>query len=150
MVVGGKRKVNDFHRNTNMNKQLILEASAIKLAPTQAVEDPDFTSIDDPNIKWPPFMLSMLRVGRILLKNVNTRHDVTAQQISRVMERHHSEVGTLYKPLEIRELIGNYCCLIVGGGIQVEAQKLDLSGPSKRCPYYRFTFTKIFRPEGTP
>ena len=130
-----------------MNPLLNPEAGEIKLATTQPTEDPSFTSIDDPNIKWPPFMLSMLRVGRILLKNVNTRHDVTAQQISRTMERHKSEVGMVYKALEIRQLIGNYCCLIIGGGIQVEAEKLDLSGPSKGCPYFRFTFTKLFRPD---
>ena len=128
-----------------MNPLLNPEASEIKLATTQPAEDHNFISIDDPNINWPPFMLSMLRVGRILLKNVNARHDVTAEQISRTMERHKHEVGMVYKALEIRQLIKNYCCLIIGGGIQIEAEELHYSTPSTRCPYYRFTFTKLFK-----
>ena len=123
------------------------DTSEINPATTQPTEDHNFISIDDPNIKWPPFMLSMLRVGRILLKSVNARHDVTAEQISRTMERHKHEVGMVYKALEIRQLIGNYCCHFTGGGIQIEAEELHYSTPCTRCPYYRFTFTKLFRPD---
>jgi hypothetical protein len=106
--------------------------------------DPDFVSIDDPNIHWPPFMLSMLQVGRILTRRTLVRHGMTAQQISSAMVRHRHKVGMEYRPREIRELIGNYLCYFTGGGIKVEAQQVS---SSKFGPDYSFTFSRILKPE---
>ena len=94
-------------------------------------------------------MLSMLRVGRILLKKENVRFDIRANQISRTMQRHYRKIGQVYTAREIRELIGNYCCYFCGGGIQVEAQSIEPYTLTKRGPDYTFTFTKLFRPDPT-
>lgn len=107
--------------------------------------DPEFTSIDDPNLNWPPFVLAMLRLGRILTQKEHIRRELTAQQVSRLMERHRLEVHRVYRPLEIRENFEYYGCYIVGGGVKVEGYELSIS--YKNFRHYHFTFTRILRPE---
>ena len=106
-------------------------------------DDPEFASIDGPDVKLPDFLLSMLRLGQILTKKVWVKRELTAAQISRLMQRHRSKVGVVYTGKEIRDNFEYHLCCFTGGGIRVEGDEYDrpLRGPG----HYLFTFTRLDR-----
>jgi hypothetical protein len=121
------------------------ETKSIIAAPKiAAVDDPDFTSIDDPTLKWRPFVLAMLRVGRILTKDVWVAREIRAEQISRIMDKRIKEVGEFYKPGEIRQQFDYHNRFFSGGGIVVEGTELPY--PYRSAPHFHFTFTKLNPP----
>lgn len=101
-----------------------------------------FLSIDDPNLKWPPFHLAMLRAGRILTAKQDIRREIRAEYISKVMNKHSNQMPQLYSGLEIREQI-QYLGFLSGGGIIIEISELPFKYRSS--PHYHFTFTKIYQ-----
>jgi hypothetical protein len=125
-----------------MNDQLSNQTSAN----TFTYDDPDFISLDDPNLKWPMFPLAMLKIARIKTAKEALRQDISAGQISRWMYRHRNEMPMLYSGREIRELFGNYGCYLSGGGVRIEAHELS-QRTYRTLPQYSFTFTKIYKPE---
>jgi len=111
---------------------------------TQSIQDdPDFISIDDPKIRWPTFVLSMLRIGRVITAKEKWRSGITATQISKWMER--AKVGETYKGREIRENFEFYNLWLTGGGIQISAQEMDV--PYRGPRQYYFTFTRLDPPK---
>lgn len=108
-------------------------------------EQTEFISIDDPNLNWPPFVLSMLKVGRILTKKEAERFEITAAQVSRCMQSHINEIKNVYRGREIRMLFGYYGGYLVGGGIKIEAQEYYPNNSTVK--HYHFSFTRLYRPE---
>lgn len=100
-----------------------------------------FISIDDPHLKWPPYTLAMLRIGRILTAKQDVRREIRAEYISKLMHKHRNQMPQLYTGLEIREQI-RYLGYLSGGGITVQVYELPYKYRS--APHYHFTFTKVY------
>jgi hypothetical protein len=121
-----------------MNNQPYSSDENETAAPFLRADGPEFTSIDDPKLKWPPYVLAMLKLGRILTQKEHIKREVTAEQISRYFQKYQL---ARYRPAEIRELFDCNNCYLVGGGIQVEGYQL--SKPYRSFPHYKFTFTRL-------
>ena len=112
----------------------------------QSLQDKaEWVSIDDPNLKWRPFILSMLRIGRILTKRENRRTGITGAQISRLMNKHRSELPDVYTGREIRDQFEYYGCWLVGGGIQISGDEMPV--PYRGPKQYYFTIERLQPPE---
>jgi len=108
--------------------------------------DPDFYSIDGPVLDWRQrFSISMLRVGRILLKSTDEVMGVSESRVSQLMAKHRNEISE-YTPLQIREELHKYHGEIRGGGIKIEWAE-NLHKRYRNVPHYDFTFSRILRPE---
>jgi hypothetical protein len=105
--------------------------------------DPNFYSIDGQIEDWRmKFPISMLRIGRILLKNTGEVMNVSETRVSRLMAKHRNEVCE-YGPLQIREELHKYPCEIRGGGIKIEWME-NLHKPYRTVPHYDCTFSRIY------
>ncbi len=111
------------------------------------LEDLDFLSIDGKILHWSEkFRISMLRVGRVLLKNDSEVINVSAARISRIMTKHRNEIPAEYTGLEIREQVHLRIGEFTGGGIRVGWSE-DRDKPYRSVPHFDFTFSRIYRPE---
>jgi hypothetical protein len=109
--------------------------------------DLDFASIDGPVLHWSQrFPVTMLRLGRILLKNEAELMNVSDSQVSRLMARHGNELPGEYTGLQIRQELYKYPGELRGGGVKVEWQE-NLYKPYRTVPHYDFNFSQILRPE---
>ena len=109
--------------------------------------DPDFYSIDGPVQDWTQkFPISMLRIGRIILKNDSEVMNVSAAKISRLMAKHRNELPGEYTALQIREELYKYHGEIRGGGVKIEWSENPYK-PYRTAPHYTFSFSRIYRPE---
>ena len=129
---------------TIMNDHKLIETASLN--PGTEEMDLNFISIDDPKLKWPCFVLAMLRVGRILTAKESVAREVTAQRVSRVMQRHHTNMPYVYQPKEIRENFKYYGSYLCGGGIQIEWYELPEERDGSPI-WYHFTFSRIYRRE---
>jgi len=109
--------------------------------------DPDFYSIDGPVQDWTQkFPISMLRIGRILLKHDAEVMNVSAAKISRLMTKHRNELPGEYTALQIREELYKYHGEIRGGGIKIEWAQ-NLYKPYRTVPHFDFNISRILREE---
>lgn len=111
------------------------------------LEDLDFLSIDGKILHWSEkFRISMLRIGRILLKNDSEVLRVSAERVSKLMTKHRNEIPAEYTGLEIREQVHLRIGEFTGGGIRVGWSE-DRDKPYRSVPHFDFTFSRIYRPE---
>lgn len=109
--------------------------------------DPDFYSIDGPVLHWSEkFKISMLRIGRIILKDSLEVMNVSPARISRLMDKHWNDIPGQYTPLQIRQELYKHWGEIRGGGIKIEWTQ-TANAKYHSVPHYDFTFSQILRPE---
>jgi hypothetical protein len=129
-----------------MNTTTNSETEPVTIDQPSTLPDLDFCSIDGLVQDWRQrFPVSMLRVGRILLKNTNEVMGVSEARVSKLMARHRPEISE-YTPLQIREELYECGGEIRGGGIKIEWME-NLHKPYRSVPHYDFTFSRILRPE---
>ena len=124
------------------NQTLIGEGTTTT-APTPI--DPQFFSLDG-DVKLPQFIVAMLRVGQILTAKESIVREVTAEQISKIMNRNRNTIPC-FRPREIRESWEYYHCYQEGGGVQIEGYELPFAYRGPR--HYHFTFSKLYTAEET-
>jgi hypothetical protein len=111
------------------------------------LEDLDFLPIDGKVLHWSEkFRISMLRIGRILLKKDAEVLRVSAERVSKLMTKHRNEIPAEYTGLEIREQVHLRIGEFTGGGVRVGWSE-DRDKPYRSVPHYDFTFSRIYRPE---
>jgi hypothetical protein len=107
----------------------------------------NFASIDGPIIHWTQrFPISMLRAGRIILKDEFEVMNVPPERISRIMSNPKNDIPNYYSPLQIRQELYKHWGEIRGGGIKVEWTQ-TANHRYRSVPHYDFTFSQILRPE---
>ena len=118
---------------------------------TTSQTEPDFINlcsypIDGPIEDWRHrFPISMLRVGRILLKNTDEVMGVSETRVSKLMAKHRNETAG-YSPLQSREELHKFHGEIRGGGIRIEWTE-NLHKRYRSVPHYDFTFSRVYKPD---
>lgn len=108
-------------------------------------QDSDFCFIDD-GAKLPIFMLTLLKLGRVLLQEEHSRLEVLDSTACRLMTKHRNELPNVYRLKELRELLDFYQPDFRGGGIKVEWAEMTGEGQRVRRKYY-LNFERIYKPE---
>jgi hypothetical protein len=105
----------------------------------------DFCSIDG-DVKLPIFMLTLLRLGRILLKDEHSVREVMDTKVCKLLVKYQQEIRNVYRPKELREQLDYYQPDFRGGGVKAEWAEITDGAPGSRRRYY-LNFERIYKPE---
>jgi len=108
--------------------------------------DPDFLPIDGKDDGLPMIVKTLLKLGQILTQKEMVVSDVNLRKLSRLIDKHRTQLWGRYKGKEIRQLIPGSNNELRGGGVKVEWAEVD-------GPHYHsktdlvFRFSRLLRPE---
>ena len=104
----------------------------------------DYAPIDIMNSSLPCFVVTMLRLAQILTEKQPERTELTAQQVSRLMQRHRNHLPKRYTGREIRHLAGPLGNELRGGGVHIEWHEI-IAREGHIPAHYHFTFSRLVR-----
>ena len=105
-------------------------------------------SIDAPILNWRDrFTFYMLRLARIITVKEHEIMNLSAERVSRLMDRHIKVIGGRFSAMDIREKLANGIGEIRGGGYEVVWDELDTPYRRNGPRHFDITFRRIYSPE---
>ena len=108
--------------------------------------DHDPLPLDGGNSGFPTFMVTMLRLARILTAKDPERSEISTRQLSRLMRRHHVHLPTTYTCKAIVEQLFNYAGEIGGAGVKVSWNE-TMPRDGRKMAQYQFTMERTHEPD---
>ena len=103
-------------------------------------------SIDEVNTGYSTFMVTMLRLARILTEKESERSEISTRQLSRLMNRHRVNLPATYTCKAIVEQLYSYDGEMAGVGVKVSWQEI-MPKDGRKLPLYQFTVQRIHEPD---
>jgi len=105
-----------------------------------------YKSIDFPAVNEAQrFEFSMLRLARIFTAKDGEKLDLTAGQISRLLNKHRDQIHP-FSAREIKERLWDLPNEIRGGGVLVEWFETDQSHRRNDPPHFNVSFRRLYQP----
>jgi hypothetical protein len=101
--------------------------------------------LDGGNTGFPTFMVTMLRLARILTTVEPERTDISTRQLSRLMQRHHVHLPATYTCKAIVEQLCNYGGELGAAGVKVSWREI-MPRDGRKLAQYMFTMERIHEP----
>lgn len=112
-----------------------------------AIEN-DPLPLDGGNTGYPTFMVTMLRLARILTAKEQERSEISTSQLSRFMHYYRVHLPLTYTSKAIVEQLFSYDGEIAGAGVKVSWQEI-MPQDGHKMPLYQFTIQRDYEPDRT-
>jgi hypothetical protein len=112
-----------------------------------AIEN-DPLPLDGGNSGLPMFMVTMLRLARILTAKEQERSEISTSQLSRFMHYYRVHLPLTYTSKAIVEQLFSYGGEIAGAGVKVSWQEI-MPQEGRKMPRYQFTISRDYEPDRT-
>jgi len=116
--------------------------------PATEQQEQDPLPIDGGKTGLPIFMVTMLRLARILVAKVPERTEITTRQLSRLMHRHHSKLSQTYTARDIVEHIWEYGNEMSGFGVEISWSEI-MPRDGRKMAQYLFAIHRQYEPDRT-
>ena len=100
------------------------------------------------NTGFPPFMVTMLRLARILTAKEPERSEISTRQLSRLMHRYSHLLPRTYTAKEIVEHFDNYGSEMEGAGVKVTWNQI-MPEDDRKMALYEFRIQRLNEPVRT-
>ena len=98
------------------------------------------------NTGFPTFMVTMLRLARILTAKEPERSEISTRQLSRLMNRHYVHLPSTYTCKEIVEQMWPYDGEMAGAGVKVTWQEI-MPRDGRKMALHQFTMERTHEPD---
>ena len=102
--------------------------------------------LDGGTTGFSPFMVTMLRLARILTTKEPERSEISTRQLSRLMQRHHVHLQHTYTSKAIVEQLRFYGGEFGGVGVKVSWREI-MPRDGRKMPQYQFTMERTHEPD---